>query len=438
MKIEDFKKDALVHVRKQISIDKTYSEITIEEIIQILGITIQKDEDNKLVTFLCMLAAFTEDSQFNISYNSPSSTGKTFIPTEISSLFPSEDVIALAYTSPTSFFHANGIYDKERNVIIVDLSRKILIFQDQPHNQLLERLRPLLSHDQKVLRAQITDKTQKYGTKTKQVEIKGYPSVIFCSAGMNIDEQESTRFILLSPQMSQEKLKASIVNKVNKEADIDEYREHLLSNKERELLKERILAIRSVGIESIKFKEYQNLVIERYFSNKPTLKPSHQRDIGKIISIIKALALLNLWTRNKKDKCITVSESDITTAFNLWDRLSESQDLNLPPYIYNFYWDVIVSLYKEKSLEENGIKKQEIMSQYKKVYGSYVEDWKLRQEILPMLETAGLIIEEKSKKDGRTSLYIPLYLNKQAINSELSGGEDNSILVEELLTDNAE
>jgi hypothetical protein len=37
-----------------------------------------------------------------------SSTGKSYIPLELSGLFPSEDVIKLGYASPTSFFHDWG------------------------------------------------------------------------------------------------------------------------------------------------------------------------------------------------------------------------------------------------------------------------------------------------------------------------------------------
>jgi hypothetical protein len=53
---------------------------------------------------------------------------------------------------------------------------------------------PLLSHDKKEIAIKITDKTQKNGTKTKNILLRGYPSVIFCTAGLRIDEQEATRF----------------------------------------------------------------------------------------------------------------------------------------------------------------------------------------------------------------------------------------------------
>jgi len=179
--------------------------LTSQELISILGLTIKKDEENKLITFLCELSAYTEGSQFNISFNAPSSTGKSYIPTEIARLFPEEDVIEIGYCSPTAFFHDVGEYIKDKGGYLVDLSRKILIFLDQPHTQLLERLRPLLSHDKKEIRLKITDKTQKFGLKTKTVLLRGYPSVIFCTAGLKIDEQEATRFLLLSPETNQEK-----------------------------------------------------------------------------------------------------------------------------------------------------------------------------------------------------------------------------------------
>ncbi len=160
-----------------------FKPIAAQELIDILGLTIKKDNENKLITFLCELSAYTENSQFNISFNAPSSTGKSYIPTEIARIFPEEDVIEIGYCSTTAFFHDVGEYDEVRKGYLVDLSRKILIFLDQPHTQLLERLRPLLSHDKKEMLLKITDKSQKFGLRTKTVLLRGFPSVIFCSAG---------------------------------------------------------------------------------------------------------------------------------------------------------------------------------------------------------------------------------------------------------------
>ncbi|MHC4680416.1 MAG: hypothetical protein ACYTEK_17145, partial [Planctomycetota bacterium] len=172
-----------------------FQPLSSKALLQILGMTIKRDQENKLITFLCQLSAYTEGSQFNISFNAPSSTGKSYIPTEIARLFPQEDVIEVGYCSPTAFFHDVGIYSEKHGGYVIDLSRKILIFLDQPHTLLLQHLRPMLSHDKQQIRMKITDKGRRHGLKTKTILLRGYPAVIFCTAGLKIDEQEATRFL---------------------------------------------------------------------------------------------------------------------------------------------------------------------------------------------------------------------------------------------------
>src|SRR3990167_2541895 len=217
-----------------------FKPFSLQNLVEILGLTIKQDEENKIVTFLCEISAYTENTQFNISYNAPSSTGKSYIPTEIARLFPEEDIKEIGYCSPTAFFHDVGEQDEKRKgCIIVDLSRKILIFLDQPHTQLLERLRPLLSHDKKEISIKITDKNQKQGLRTKNVILRGFPSVIFCTAGLRIDEQEATRFLLLSPEVNHEKIRQGILESIKKEADREKYKSWLEKDSKRQLLKER-------------------------------------------------------------------------------------------------------------------------------------------------------------------------------------------------------
>lgn len=392
-----------------------FKPLSLQELRGILGLTIKKDEINKIVTFLCELSAYTDNAQFNISYNAPSATGKSYIPTEIARLFPEEDVIELAYCSPTSFFHDAGEWNKEMRGYIVDLSRKILIFLDQPHNELLARLRPLLSHDKKEISLKITDKTQKFGLKTKNILVKGYPAVIFCTAGLRIDEQEATRFLLLSPEINQEKLREGILEAIKREADNEGYQSWLEKNPERKLLKERIRAIKQENIRDIKIANPEK-VKERFLGAKKILKPRHQRDIKRLISLIKSFALLNLWWRERNKSTITANEDDIEQAFKIWKGIAVSQELNLPPYIYNLYQDVILKAWQEKStnrsedIEEKGglgLSRQEILQKHYDVYGRMLDTHQLRQQILPMLETAGLITQEADPNDRRKMLVYP-------------------------------
>lgn len=382
-----------------------------EELADILGLTIKKDEENKIVAFLCQLSAYTESAQFNISFNAPSSTGKSYIPTELARLFPEKDVWELAQCSPTAFFHDFGEWDEKREVSIVDLSRKIIIFLDQPHNDLLARLRPVLSHDKKEILSKITDKSQKFGLKTKNILIRGFPAVIFCTTGLKIDEQEGTRFILLSPETSQEKLREGITEKIRKEIDPEAYRVGLENNPERKQLKERIKAISRAKIKDVKITNREKL--ENIFLNgRGMLKPRHQRDIGRLINIIKTFALFNLWFREREGDIIIASEDDIQEGVNLWEKISESQEYNLPPFVYNLYKDIILTAWEEKNGNsisgiEQGLSRQEVVKKHYEIYRRPLADWLLRQQIIPMLESAGLISQEKDPNDARKYLIYP-------------------------------
>jgi len=415
-----------------------FSTLSSEELIKILGLTIKRDEENKLITFLTQLSAYTESDQLNVSFNAPSSTGKSYIPTEIAQLFPEEDIIELAYCSPTAFFHdRTKEYKKETNELVVDLSRKILIFLDQPHTLLLQHLRPLLSHDKKEIKLKITDKAQRGGLRTKNVFLRGFPSVIFCTAGLKVDEQETTRFILLSPETNAEKIREAIYQKIKKEADNEDFRSALDNNPERKLLKERIRAIKQTHVEAIKIA-LPEIVEREFFKKNKRLKPRHQRDIGRILSLIKAFALLNVWFREKRGSTVIANGDDIKEAFKVWDVISESQEFNLPPYIYQIYKDVILPAWHEKNKDDVyndepvGVTRREITQKHSDVYGRVLADWLLRQQIIPMLENAGLISQEADTNDKRKILIYPttpLTISAEQNCSELDGVVKQSLII---------
>jgi ribosomal protein S14 len=404
-----------------------FKPLTSDDLASILGLTIKKDKINKLLVFLAQLSAYTEENQLNISFNAPSSTGKSYIPLEISQLFPAEDVIAVGYCSPTAFFHDVGVFDKEKAGYIVDLSRKILIFLDQPHTLLLQHLRPFLSHDKKEIRLKITDKSQKAGLRTKNIYLKGYPAVIFCTAGLKIDEQEATRFLLLSPETNQEKIREAIYQRIKKETDRRSYESWLESNPERCLLKERILAIKQERIRDIKIGSPEE-VEKRFFSINKVLKPRHQRDISRILSLIKCFALLNLWFRERDGETLVANSQDIEEAFAIWEEIAEAQELNLPPYIYHFYQDIVLPAWEEKGV---GLSRKDIAKRHFELYGRVLPDWQLRKEIIPMLEVAGLIMQEPDPSDKRKILVYPT-MHSTISPTEKYSGHDGGVEESEL------
>ena len=386
-----------------------YERLSIDRLAEILNLTIKEDSFNKTLTFLCMLSAYAGDSQFNISFNAPSSTGKSYIPLEVAKLFPPEDVIEIGYCSPTAFFHDHANKTTEDGKLLVDLSKKILIFLDQPHTLLLQYLRPLLSHDKKEIEIKITDKQQRKGLKTKNIILRGFPAVIFCTAGLSLDEQEATRFILLSPETSQEKISAGISQKIKKETHTRHFRAEIDINKDRNLLINRIIEIKNAGINEISL-ESEEYIRSKFLFNRKILISRNQRDVGKIIQITKAFALLNLWSHLFQKDWFKADNADVDVAFELWSKISRSQELNIPPYLFQLYDEIICPTATDqgqKHAGRYGVTRQQIITAHLKIYSRPLADWALRQQILPMLESAGLIFQEADPRDKRRILIYP-------------------------------
>lgn len=393
---------------KNIQIDERdiTQPLSLNELNLILGSTIKQDDNNKGITLLCMISAYTKESQFNVNFRAPSSTGKSYIPLELSAFFPEEDLKIIAGASPTSFFHEAGIWDEKQQAIIIDLEKKILIFLDQPHDQLLQKLRPFLSHDKKELIHLITDKKEKRGLRTKRVILKGFSSILFCTGSLKIDEQESTRNFILSPETNEEKIREGIYLKALRKGNPLAFREYLESKPEREFLRRRIEEIKNANIQNIIIKKPEKIV-ERFLEKYPKLKPRHMRDIERLISLIQGWALLNLWYREKDtDGNLYTNEEDEEIAFSLYDQIAESQELGIPPYIHRVFKEIIEPAYRKLNENEThiGLTRNDISKAHFEIYGILLPDWLLRQQVLPCLELAGLIIQEPDPNDKRKIL----------------------------------
>lgn len=401
---------------------KLYPEMSKQQLLDVLDMTIKEDDVCKLITFYCMLSAYTRDSQINVSFNAPSASGKTYITTEIAKLFPDEDKIESSGASPTSFYHTEGIEDEERDAKIISFERKILLFYEQGNSVLQTKLRPILSHDSWEINYRITNKSKSGKNHTELIILEGFPATVFCSAGLRLDEQEATRAILLSPEPSQAKLRAAIELQNKRGKDEKAYYEWLESQPERVDLKERILAIREAYVEHIKLPD-NDAIKERFYSSFPKLKQRHTRDFTHLQQLIKVIALLNLWNRKQTDGSIVANQADIDQGFELWEQLAQSQNLGIPPTAIHFYKTYILPTFYDL-VEANpktdpysiGISREQLAREYLYLEKTILPDTYLRKEVLPQLENGGLVIQKAPEfGDKRTRLIYPQWFPEQTI-----------------------
>jgi len=395
----------------------TFKELTVSELSSTLSTSIKEDKFCKAICFLGMLLTYTLEDQQNMAFNAEASVGKSYVVLEVASYFPSEDVQELGYCSPTSFFHEQGIWIKKTKIKHIDLERKILIFLDQPHDLLLQRLRPLLSHDKKELSFKITDKTAKGTLSTKHIVIKGYPTVTFCSANGLRQDQEKTRMFLLSPESTQPKLKESLKLIAFKQGDKKKYLKEIDEDANRQNLKMRIEAIKKLAVSHIEVPQWDK-VYDRFIKNRQYLQPRHQRDFPRLFALIKAWGLLNAWHREQKQDfdglTIYANDKDINVGFWLYDKIVRSNEVGLTPEQLEIFEKVIKSHFVSKELNNAGMDAlgySEIAQHYLTTFHRPITEWRLKHDVIPALISAGLICQGNDANDKRKTAFFPLENN---------------------------
>lgn len=265
---------------------------------------------------------------------------------------------------------------------------------------LTDILRPLLSHDKKTLRYEITDKTGRGGLRTKTVVIRGYPTVIYSITKPTSEDQEKTRMWLVSPEARQEKILASLHLLSKRIGDRENFKEWIQTDPQRRWLMTRITQIRTSGIRHVKIPQSQK-ILERFLKDRPDITPRSQRDFPRLLSLIKGNALLNCFKRDKSNReTIIANESDIETGFAIYDALSLPNELGISPETYQIYQEVILLLCNVT----DGVSRKDILKQYRQIYHRCLADDRLRRQILPALESAGLITQEPNAGDKRQLL----------------------------------
>jgi hypothetical protein len=397
-------------------------EMSLADLSVTLETTVKCDEAAKIVTFLDMLLAQTDEDQFNVAFQGLSSGGKSYIPLEIVAYFPEGERREYSHASPQSLYHEatnwraiqkvakeldlTGVFDKEELsakskivVYVLDLEKKIVIFVDQPHFQLMERFRSFLSHDRRILRVGITDKAHGGSLRTKIIIIKGYASVFFSSASPYPDEQEKTRAWRFFPELYSEKVKEGLKVLSRRLGNRKAFRawlsEHLLRN----LLQERVRLIRQEGITDIIIPN-PDKVLEQFLSGR-RIQPRLQRDFPRFLCLIKGIALLNCFHRRRIDQeTIEADQKDIDAALLLYDRFALPNELGLSAES----WWVYQLLCDMPAAREIGVTRGDILARFLHEFGTPLSMDRLRREILPELESAGLVEQRTNPDDNREVL----------------------------------
>jgi len=140
-------------------------------------------------------------------------------------------------------------------------------------------------------------------------------------------------------------------------------------------------------------------IAERFFQKHNTLIPRHQRDISRLLALIKAHAFLNLWHRETIEKAIVVDTQDVTEGFSLYEEISAANELGLPPEVYNIYTNI------KDQISDEGLTRKELQALYYQTFHRTIGKKRLDQ-VTSLLQTVGLLTEEIDPKDKRQKRFL--------------------------------
>ena len=371
----------------------------IEFIGRTLDRMIVRDENLKWALLLTCASTYVRDpdsksTPLNLLVLGDSSTGKSYNATSVSSLFPERDVIKIAGASKKSWFY-NFDYH-ENGTPVTDFTRKIVILLEHD-KEILETIKPLLSHDDKEMVYQTVTKSGK-GNRGLRVLLRGWPAFVFCTANGRYGEEIVNRCLTVSPESDPEKIGAVL--------DWDTKREiERLGTVPGEILKTFFLSVR--GKRYRVFIPFIDQIQKQLqpFTNNPRI----MRDYKKLKGLTRAAALLNVYRRrivrdSNGDEWIIAEPEDYYLAYEIFRKSLRTTLSGLSEHIIEWYERVFKSLAERKDI----IYVEDLVEETLRVQGKKLSRITLRLRRIEPLVEAGWIEKIPDEHDRRRVFYRDL------------------------------
>ena len=425
-----------------------------------------KDDDDAMEHVLITCFSARTNNPLNLAVMAPTSVGKSYIISLVSSLFTNAYVFTGG--SPKSFFYEQGkLVDpethedlqgrvdqltetldrdpenaaakSERRELLkkamtrVSLEGRILVFLEPPEQGLFEALKDILSHDKWESEYRTVEKGPDGRMGTKRILLSGWPAFVFASA----KDQDTwafwpeiqSRCVMVSPSMSPEKFEAA--NELT--ADLLGLPSFVLKRlfpedlqvAAREEVKNVMKSIDLLG--GLAGREgggskRDNFVLNPFAKRLSEIFPHDSgiraRQFRSLLTYVNILTLLSGTSRAQlvirgQTRAVLASREDVARAASL---VFSSTWSHVPSYKLSFYDAVVLGCYEANaSISGRGtksyrpLKTKEILEFARKV-GQKIGPKRLRETFLLPLEEAGLLSSETDADDRRGMVWTPAEL----------------------------
>jgi hypothetical protein len=194
--------------------------------------------------------------------------------------------------------------------------------------------------------------------------------------------------------------------KIKKESDRQSFIEALQNNFERRMLSQRIIEIKAAKIEHVIIpSDLGEAIYKRFIEKHKKLIPRHQRDISRLLAMVKANALLNFSHRERVESSIAATQEDVEAGFKLYGGISEANELGLSPEYYEIYVKLKHYIETTGIASEVGITINDYQGFYEESFHRKV-NYDAARETLKTFVSMSLLKEDIDLDDRRTKRYL--------------------------------
>jgi hypothetical protein len=342
------------------------------------------DDANLLLTFLVFLSCKT-DNPLNLEMIGQSSSGKTYMTLTARNGFPKSMIMVLAGASKEALKYDYDEVDEEGNFIVNVDGRCIVVLEKDESFAFLKKMKPIMSGDDDELVWKTPVKNELTGDiETRDFIIRGRPSFITLTTRNPSEAEQITRQLIMTPDTTVEKVGDVVRNALLAKARPETFQIH----PDLKMLQASMLSLNRYKVRNI----FAPLMVDFF----PARNAQHQRDIGKVLSIIDAVTLLHQKQRPVQtidgQEYLLSSVEDNVVALLLCDLVLRASLSGVPDGTWTVYQHLVQMEEAKRPLTEDNI------LQWLGIHAFQVSKNALKERHLPTLEDAGLI--ETGRRGG--------------------------------------
>ncbi len=343
------------------------------------------DDANLLLTFLVFLSCKT-DNPLNLEMIGQSSSGKTYMTLTARNGFPKSMIMVLAGASKEALKYDYDEVDEDGNFIVNVDGRCIVVLEKDESFAFIKKMKPIMSGDDDELVWKTPIKNELSGEiETRDFIIRGRPSFITLTTRNPSEQEQITRQLIMTPDTTVEKVGSVVKNALLAKARPEQFTVH----PDLKMLQAAMLSLKRHRVRNI----FAPLMVDFF----PARNAQHQRDIGKVLSIIDAVTLLHqhqrvVQTDENGNEFLLSSVEDNVIGLLLCDLVLRASLSGVPDDSWTVYQQMNAMSEAKRPLTEDNI------LQWLGLHAFTITKNALKEKHLPTLEDAGLI--EVARRGG--------------------------------------